>query len=366
MTEYNIAELVKENYELKARMNDLNEVIVKLNLQLYNSSNEASIPAINQRTLFCDFYKKWLTEYHKNFVQPTSYQEYERLMHKHIYPYFKKENVYLDELKADDIQRYYYRKSLEGITSNSLLRHHSNLYTCLKYATKKHLIPQNPMMDVIRPKAVKFVPNFYSPTELINLLAVSKDSKIYVCIILAALLGLRRSEIIGLKWQNVNFADKTIMIKLKAYRLRKDDNDTISPKLKTSSSYRILCLPDVLIKYLTNLRDLQLTKLKSPDYNQEYKDFICVDECGNRLNLDQVTNTFIRLIKQKNLRKIRFHDLRHSCATMLMILGYSIKQIQLWLGHSDISTTGNIYLHISTKDKSDMAKRINDVIQIYL
>lgn len=91
-------------------------------------------------------------------------------------------------------------------------------------------------------------------------------------------------------------------------------------------------------------------------YNKEYLDYVCVDEMGNLLNPDYITQCFSRLLEKNKLRHIRFHDLRHTCASMLLKNGVPMKQIQEWLGHSDFSTTANIYAHLDYTAKLNSAQ----------
>ncbi len=222
-------------------------------------------------------------------------------------------------------------------------------------------------MKVKRPKETeRFLTNYYSVDQLVELFEISKDCRIYTPIILAGLLGLRRSEIIGLKWEAINFSAGTISIKRKAVKDKASNKDIISSKLKTAFSYRILPLPFALLDYLKRLKKHQARQAKSPSYSKDYLKYICLKSNGTRITLDEVTNGFHRLIQRHGLDKILFHDLRHSCATMLLHLNYSMKQIQEWLGHSNYQTTANIYTHVSVKDKEDMANTINNSIKMVL
>ena len=94
----------------------------------------------------------------------------------------------------------------------------------------------------------------------------------------------------------------------------------------------------------------------------EYNDYICVNELGNIINPDYVTSCFGKIIKRNSLKKIRFHDLRHSCASLLLALGYSMKDIQEWLGHSNYQTTANLYSHVDPRNKKNMIMGLSNAL----
>jgi len=98
------------------------------------------------------------------------------------------------------------------------------------------------------------------------------------------------------------------------------------------------------------------------DYNYEYDGYICVNSTGNLLQPDYITETFAKLLKKHKLKKIRFHDLRHSCATLLLNLGFSMKEIQVWLGHSDFQITAKTYAHVDYKNKIVMIDRVSNML----
>ncbi len=318
-----------------------------------------------QDILFCDYMVLWL-ETRKNKIQPNTYETYHGQIINHIYPYFAEEGIYLRELTSEDIEEYYDHELSTGLSSNTVIRYHANIYTALKYATKKQLITENPMDNVERPKPTKYIANYYSAEQLEILLKISKTYDIYIAILLAAYLGLRRSEIVGLRWDCINFYQGTITIKRKAMRVRSKHGDIISEKLKTEASYRSLPLPKVLLEYLKQLKSYQKARMKDPDYYTGDAAYVCLDSTGHRLELNTITGQFRGIILKHDLDYIRFHDLRHSCASLLLSLGYSLRQIQEWLGHSNIVTTASIYAHVNVKDKVDMATCLNNSINVKL
>ena len=177
---------------------------------------------------------------------------------------------------------------------------------------------------------------------------------------LTAFYGLRRSEVVGLKWAAVDFEQNTIEICHTVTTVRLDGKEVLveSNGTKTKSSKRTLPLVPVFRERLLALQEEQKEnrKLCGRCYNKKYADYICVDAMGNLLKPDYLSNSFQIILQNYHLRRIRFHDLRHSCASLLLANGVPMKMIQEWLGHSDFSTTANIYSHLDYASKVSSAE----------
>lgn len=311
------------------------------------------------RVYFSDYMNEWL-ERRKTKVQTTTYQEYVRINNKYIVPYFKDLNIFIDEVSAKDIDKYYAYLSSIGLSNNTILKHHANIHNALKMAVIDGLIDRNVADLVELPKKVKFLSGFYTQEEMQQLLNVLSGSRMETPVILACILGLRRSEVIGLMWDCVDFKTNTVQIKRKVYYNRDKKIDTVSPLLKNKSSYRTLVMPNVLATYLKNLKIVQQKNIKTKkNYCKDYIGFVNVDEDGYRIRLNYLSSDFPKLLKKTNLKVIRFHDLRHSCASMLLAMGFGMKELQEYLGHSDYTTTANIYAHLIHDTKQQIAQKIN-------
>jgi len=148
----------------------------------------------------------------------------------------------------------------------------------------------------------------------------------------------------------VNFKDKTLAIKHKVIEAKVDGKfvPVGEDVLKTKSSIRTLPLLPVIEELLLKEKEKQafMRKIFKAEYCTDYLDYICVDQTGKLFRPNFVTEHFTYLIKKFGLKKIRFHDLRHTCASLLLANGVPMKQIQVWLGHSTFSTTADIYAHL--------------------
>lgn len=192
------------------------------------------------------------------------------------------------------------------------------------------------------------------------MLGMVEGTELELPVKLAAFYGLRRSECIGLRWSAIDFNNNTLTVNHTVTTVEVDGKEVelASDTAKTKSSLRTLPLVPVFKELLLKKRAEQkeFRRLCGKAYCTDYLDYICVDQLGKRTSPDYITEYFPKFLKKNGLRVIRFHDLRHSCASMLLANGVPMKQIQDWMGHSDFSTTANIYAHLDYQSKVTSAE----------
>ena len=308
--------------------------------------------------LFTDFLLKWL-RVAKSTVKLTTYASYEMMATRIIIPYFETLNIKLKELTTEDIQEFY-SAQLERVSANTVIHYHAVIHRALKYAVKIKTIQSNPAVNVERPRKEKFIGSFYDKKEINTLFDIIQGHPLEVAIKLAAFYGLRREEIIGLKWTAIDFENNTLTIQHTVTECNLDGKhiEVASDTAKTDSSLRTMPL-------VTNFRAMLLAKKEKQEhyrklcgrsYCKEYLDYIFVNEIGERWKPRYLSDGFKRILEQNGLRRIRFHDLRHTCASLLLANNVPMKKIQEWLGHSDFSTTANIYAHLDYQSKISSAE----------
>lgn len=317
---------------------------------------------------FTAFMSEWLEMMEKN-IDRTTFASYTFCIKSRINPYFDEHFPFLRlrELTPKHIQDFYaYDMKVNGVTANTVIHRHANIRKALQHAFKIGLIESNPADRIERPKKEKFVGAIYKEKELEKLFAVVRDDPIELAVILGAFYGLRRSEVVGLKWDAIDFEQKTITIQHTVSQVCIDGKSQIVQKdrTKTKSSHRSLPLVPPFEELLRRLRAQQAQNrlLCGNAYNREYSEYIYVNEIGELVKPGYITQHFPIVLKNNDMRKIRFHDLRHSCASLLYANGVSLKEIQEWLGHSDISTTSNIYTHLDFNSK---IKSANAILGVY-
>ena len=187
-------------------------------------------------------------------------------------------------------------------------------------------------------------------------------------IVLAVYCGLRRSEALGLSWSNIDFENDKIFIGQKVLEVVREGKmvQVVSDEIKTESSRRsfkiIPEVKEILIEHKQRQEDYQRRFRKA--YSKKHLDMVCVNPLGELIKPIYITAHFPKLLKQYGMRDIRFHDLRHTCASLLVAKNINMKIIQVWLGHSNMSTTADIYSHLDANAKSEAGRAIESVLSI--
>lgn len=269
----------------------------------------------------------------------------------------------LSEITSSDIKKFYNKlqengrlQGKGGLSSTSVRYIHRVLSMALKDAMKKSLILKNPLDDVDPPKKQKFLTNTLSRNIKELLLDDVKGTEIELPIKIGLALGLRRGEILGLTWENVDFKNREIHI---VQQLRRSNTCIKLVKLKTNTSHRLLPLPDSLYNTLTEVKALQEQQklaLKDHYYNDG---FVCCKPNGEHLHPNYVSQSFSRAINRIKAPHIRIHDLQHTFDTNALEAGVDLKTVSDILGHSDISITANHYLHPSLENKRSAIEKAN-------
>lgn len=308
--------------------------------------------------LFADYLLEWL-EIAKGRLAVATYSSYAAMINKPIGPYFRQRNLTLRELEARHLQMFY-SEMLRKVKPNTVIHYHAIIHSALKYAVKTDMLVQNVADKVDRPRKNSFQPVFLSADEMQKMFEALRGTKLELPVLVAAFYGFRRGEVLGLKWDAIDFERGTISVIRTVTTITVDGKQTEieQQSAKTKSSLRTLPLIGSFREYFLQVKEAQeLNKQVCGNcYNYEYDGFVFVDELGERMRVDYLTNAFPKFLESHGLRRMRFHDLRHSCASLLLANGVPLKHIQEWLGHSDFTTTANIYAHLDYKSKITSAQ----------
>ena len=320
---------------------------------------------------FGDYMISWL-DIIKSSVTESTFTHYWRIVKNSVAPHFKNLGVSLAriERQPEYIQNYYkYLIDERKLTAATVRRHHANIRKALQYAVKINLITSNPADKVEKPKVLPYIVSYYDDVTLNILFDKLRGTKMYLPVLLAAFYGLRRSEVLGLRWSAVDFRQKTISIchtvttaandNGKLYLVKKD-------RTKNKSSFRTFPLipqiEEALLKKRSEINENR--RIQKRSYCKDNLDYILVDEKGILLNPNYLSTSFPEYLEKFELKRIRFHDLRHSCASLLLRNGVNMKAIQEWLGHSDFSTTFNLYTHLDIEAKSESAAMLSSLLHV--
>ena len=311
-----------------------------------------------EKIKFLNFLEQSITN-NKNSIEYTTYKSY-RDQQKIIERFFSVKNLDLENVTVADILDFYnYLSNVRKNTNNTVIHYHALLRKTFTEAYIRKLIKENIMLEIPRPKKEKYISEVFNLKEINIFLNHIKGHKFELEMNLALFYGFRRSELLGLRFSVIDFDNNTILVNTK---ITSSEKEKLVPKqkMKNDSSYRIMPLLDS-IKKLIIQRMERIKKDKhffKSIYTKKWEGFVCVGENGELIKPDRVTRTFRKLINECGLKKIRLHDLRHSCATLLYEQDIQLKDIQMWLGHSDIQTTANIYSHFDYTRKEKTGKII--------
>lgn len=318
---------------------------------------------VTSKILFTDYIQIWLDEA-KIKVDEVTYQHYENDTNNHILPYFKNLNIKLIDVNRSVLQKYFTTKyergriDGKGGLSPKTLRHHKNIiHQVLELAVTNGIINTNPCNNITLPKLEKNTYDFYNLDETKLFLNAVKNDSLYPLYYITVFYGLRRSEVLGLKWNSIDINNKILTIK----STRTKCNEIIEKdKTKTKSSLRSFPMSDEICDLFIKIKNEE--KSNQTIFGNSYikNDYIFKWEDGKPYDPDYITHRFQKDLKKHNLKRISFHGLRHSCGSLLNEQGYTLKDIQEWLGHADIQTTANIYLHLDIKRKVNITNSLSN------
>lgn len=317
--------------------------------------------------LFADYMLYWLRQV-KHQVEVTSYYGYRSNVEKRIVPYFRKRKITLAGLRSSDIQEFYsYCLETLGIGNNTVIHYHANISAALNLAVRMDMIPMSPLKKGLRPQKTAYIARFYTLEETERLFEIVRGDSVEFPVLMAAFYGLRREEIMGLKWQAIDFVGNTITIGHTVVQTRDVDGKEMivaKDRAKNKSSYRTLPLVPQFRELLLRMKEHQnnCKELCGRSYHQ--CDYVYVNDIGQPYKPNYVTQHFALVLKKNNLRKITFHELRHTCASLLLKSKVPMKDIQAWLGHSDFNTTANIYAHLDSNSKHETSAAMSGNLDI--
>ena len=322
--------------------------------------------------LFADYMKMYLplTKKRKKRIQEITYAGYADNVKFPIEPYFRKKKIRLKDLTARDIQDFY-DAQLERVKSNIVIHYHAIIRLALCYARKMGYIKENPIEQVEKPEKNKFVGTYYTSDEVNQPISLTKGTKLEIAVIFACFYGIRRSECVGLRWSAFDFENNIFHINHTVVLTSVNGKRTLVTKdaAKTDATIRSMPLSADIKKRLLEIKCMQENNKKrlKKNYNNQWTDYLMVTESGDLISPDYVTDAFRRLVKKNKMRHIRFHDLRHTCASLLLNKGkgkVTMKDIQARLGHSDYKTTANIYAHLDLSSKYSSLETLASIIEI--
>lgn len=318
---------------------------------------------------FVVFARKWL-KYVSKHVDEITYIGYTQYVEKHIIPFYEQSGIKVQDMTIKDVESYYNYKFVSGrldgkeggLSLRTIKLHGVALSQIFEYAIYSGLIKENPCKHAKFPKEssnTSHTVSFYTLNQCNELLNKTNGTPLYNMIYITFLYGLRRSELMGLKWDAIDFVNDTLTIKhtvvLNTKVVQKD-------KTKNRTSNRTYPL-------LPEVREILIDLQKQQNNNKEelrsaYKEsgYVFAKADGTAYYPSYPTHELSKVLERNNMPHIRWHDLRHSTASFLIEKGWHMKDISNWLGHSSIKTTMDIYGHISNERKKELSKDLTGIL----
>jgi len=317
------------------------------------------------KLLFVDYILDWL-ERKKNKVQMSTWEAYEIYAKCHIIPYFEPLQLELKDVTSKHIMEYYESRLVcgrkdhkpGGLGHEAIKKHKTVMNMVFEDALIAELVNRNPVEHVPIPKTEGEEVRervFLTVEEANRMLEAFRGHELQALVYTTLYYGLRRSEVLGLKWDAVDFERNTLRIQ---HTVVKNRSIIAKDTTKSTASRRTYPLIPEVKELLLHLRAQQQDNKMLFGSGYETNDYIFVWPDGHLYRPDYVTRSFKKVLAYHGLPDMRFHDIRHSTASILYDAGWELKDIQEWLGHSDIETTGNIYTHISKARKEKMCNNL--------
>ena len=300
---------------------------------------EAGSAVIPAKDTLADCTKAFI-EYKATMLAESTIYGYTNIWKNHIVPYFGSKRI--QDVTAKDIQDYISVKANSDLSMATVKKHTALLYSVFKNAYMTRLINENPLdrLERVKAKSEKF--ECMNAVEIAQLCRSVKGTQLELPVMLAAYMGLRRGEILGLKWEHIDFETRTLSIENTRTMVGKN---VVEKAPKTEKSTRLLHLADPLIPVLL----MQHAKQKlQPNI---CTDFVVTMDNGRPFKPNYLTESFHKHLCKNNMKLVRFHDLRHSFASIANESGMLMNDISSAMGHSSISVTSGIYTHEFSKKK---------------
>jgi len=342
------------------------EVQEKLKTALHEQQ-QGMLVAASQQTV-AQFLTDWLEQTHKPHIRMRTYERYHEAIHLHIIPMLGQ--YQLQKLSAQHVQAFYTRKLDEGMASATVIYYHSVLHNALDMAVKWGLVARNVCNMVTLPRRERFEIQPLSVEQVQKFLMAVRGNKYEALFTLALATGMRRGELLGLKWQDISFGAATLQVRRILTRVPTELRDEkkghvfVEAEPKTQKSRRNVIIASFALDVLKQHYQRQLeVKNQAGDVWQDH-DYVFCTSIGTHLHPNHAVSELKKLLKQAGLPDIRFHDLRHSAATLLLSLGVHPKVVQELLGHTHISMTMDIYSHVLPGMQQDAMSKLNDVLSM--
>ncbi len=310
---------------------------------------------VNERLTVAQYLNRWLYEVAKQRTRPMTWRGYEHLVRLHILPTLGR--IPLAKLSPQHVHSLIVRKSAEGRLAPRTIQYmHSVLRAAINQAVRWRMVHYNAAAMVSAPRGARIEPKVLTPDEARQLLDAARGDRLEALYSVALALGLRQGEALGLKWSDIDLDAGILRVRRAAQRIPQQGTQLV--ETKTVRSRRTLVVPPVVVSALRTHRVRQNLERLAAGERWVDNDLVFATTTGTLSDGPNVTHRFRRLLKKAGLPPMRFHDLRHACASLLLVQGVHPRVVMETLGHSQISLTMNTYSHVLPALQHEAAEKM--------
>lgn len=313
-----------------------------------------------------EYLERWLADYAKPNVAAKTFERYEGIVQRHLipnlgsYPISKLQPLHIQEYYSRALQNGRLDKRPGNLSPTTILHHHRVLREALGQAVKWQIIGRNPADAVEPPRATRRGMHVLTAEQVDQLLEVARGSPMYMPILLAVATGMRRGEILALRWQDVDLDAGTISV---CRSLEQTKAGLSFKEPKTAHSRRVVVLPAFAVEALRWHRVEQAEhRLRVGPAWQDHG-LVCARPDGRPIPPNNINSAYKGALSRAGIPYVRFHDLRHSHATMLLAQGVHPKIVAERLGHSQIAVTMDLYSHVSPPMQQEAAQKLDSLLR---
>ncbi len=319
--------------------------------------HQQGLPVTDTRLTVGAYLERWLTEVHKPAVRPSTYRRCQQIVDLHLIPDLGRTR--LSKLTPEQVQHLLNEKHEGGLSACTVWHIHAVLRAALNHAVRWSLVNRNVACLATPPRVPRADIHPFDPTEARAFLEAIRGHRLEALFVTAMATGLRQGELLGLRWRDLDLEQATLAVR-HALQMIGGKPTLIEPKSATSR--RTLVLPAIAVTALKAHRQQQVEErlLAGPEWVEG--DFVFASSVGRPLAASWVYRSFKKLLRNHGMRNLRFHDLRHTAATLLLVQGVNPRVAMQMLGHSNISLTLNTYSHVVPGLLADAAERMDAVL----
>lgn len=317
------------------------------------------LPITTERLTVGHFIENWLEDSVKPSVRPNTYASYSQLARLYILPYMGR--ISLEKLSPQQLQFFLNKRVADGLSPRTVQYTHAVLRRALGQATKWGLVPRNValLVDLPRMSAREIEP--LSPEQIKIFLNEIRGDRLEPLYLVAMGVGLRKGELLGLRWEDVDLVAETLNIRVALQRI---EGSPQLVDLKTRRSRRTIVLPQLVVKSLGSRRVRQIEERLAAGDGWQESGLVFTTAIGTPLDPRNLTRHFHQTLEKSGLPRQRFYDLRHTCASLMLAQGIQPRVLMEILGHSQISLTMNTYAHVMPQLEREAAEKMDAALKL--